>query len=62
MLVKRQERFVRMMSLYRVSEAQIQLLLGAQQDDLEARNVEIYGSADQYLSKPVKYQKRSLIK
>ncbi|MDM5298331.1 tyrosine-protein phosphatase [Bacillus pumilus] len=51
-LVKRQERFVRMMSLYRVSRAQIQPLLGVQQDYLEDvlhEMMDTYGSAERYL-------------
>ncbi|PCK21247.1 protein tyrosine phosphatase [Bacillus pumilus] len=52
MLVKRQERFVRMMSLYRVSKEQIQPLLGVQQDYLEdvlKEMIDTYGSAEGYL-------------
>lgn len=53
MLVKRQERFVRMMSLYRVSKKQIQPLLGVQQDYLEDvlnEMMDTYGSAERYLT------------
>ncbi|MEI4790651.1 tyrosine-protein phosphatase [Bacillus sp. FJAT-53060] len=52
MLVKRQERFIRMMSLYRVSKEQIQPLLGVQQDYLEdvlKEMMDTYGSAERYL-------------
>ncbi|MBD3858447.1 tyrosine-protein phosphatase [Bacillus sp. 28A-2] len=52
MLVRRQQRFIRMMSLYRVSKKQIQPLLGVQQDYLEDvlnEMMETYGSAEQYL-------------
>ncbi|MBG9912824.1 protein tyrosine phosphatase [Bacillus xiamenensis] len=52
MLVKRQRRFVRMMSLYRVSKEQIQPLLGVQKDYLEdvlKEMMETYGSAERYL-------------
>jgi protein-tyrosine phosphatase len=52
MLVRRQQRFVRMMSLYRVSKEQIQPLLGVQQDYLEDvlnEMMKTYGSAERYL-------------
>lgn len=52
MLVRRQERFVRLMSLYRVSKEQIQPLVGVQQDYLEDvlhEMLETYGSAERYL-------------
>jgi len=52
MLVRRQQRFVRLMSLYRVSKKQIQPLLGVQQDYLEDvlnEMMETYGSAQRYL-------------
>ncbi|KPN15018.1 protein tyrosine phosphatase [Bacillus australimaris] len=52
MLIRRQERFVRLMSLYRVSKKQIQPLLGVQQDYLEDvlnEMLETYGSAERYL-------------
>lgn len=52
MLVRRQQRYVRMMSLYRVSKQQIQPLLGVQQDYLEDvlnEMMETYGSAERYL-------------
>ncbi|XNN70854.1 tyrosine-protein phosphatase [Bacillus pumilus] len=52
MLVRRQQRFVRMMSLYRVSKQQIQPLLGVQQDYLEDvlnEMMETYGSVERYL-------------
>ncbi|MFJ5963190.1 tyrosine-protein phosphatase [Bacillus sp. NPDC093026] len=52
-----------MMSLYRVSKAQIQPLLGVQQDDLEdvlQEMIEIYGSADQYLIEACRVPKAQL--
>ncbi|WP_262378527.1 tyrosine-protein phosphatase [Bacillus pumilus] len=52
MLIRRQQRFVRMMSLYRVSKEQIQPLLGVQQDYLEDvlnEMMQTYGSVERYL-------------
>ncbi|WP_336513100.1 tyrosine-protein phosphatase [Bacillus altitudinis] len=65
MLVKRQERFVRMMSLYRVSKEQIQPLLGVQQDYLEDvlnEMMDTYGSAERYLLEACDVPKAQLLK
>ncbi|OJT61064.1 tyrosine-protein phosphatase [Bacillus altitudinis] len=65
MLVKRQERFVRMMSLYRVSKEQIQPLLGVQQDYLEDvlnEMMDTYGSAERYLVEACGVPKAQLLK
>ncbi|MFP7452842.1 tyrosine-protein phosphatase [Bacillus altitudinis] len=65
MLVKRQERFVRMMSLYRVSKEQIQPLLGVQQDYLEDvlnEMMDTYGSAERYLLEACDVPKDQLLK
>ncbi|MEH6923652.1 tyrosine-protein phosphatase [Bacillus altitudinis] len=65
MLVKRQERFVRMMSLYRVSKEQIQPLLGVQQDYLEDvlnEMMDTYGSAERYLLEACDIPKAQLLK
>ncbi|AMM89182.1 protein tyrosine phosphatase [Bacillus pumilus] len=65
MLVKRQERFVRMMSLYRVSKEQIQPLLGVQQDYLEdvlKEMMDTYGSAERYLLEACDVPKAQLLK
>ncbi|WP_412855643.1 tyrosine-protein phosphatase [Bacillus sp. 179-C3.3 HS] len=62
-LVKRQERFVRMMSLYRVSKAQVQPLLGVQQDYLEDvlnEMMETYGSVERYLIEACEVPKAQL--
>lgn len=64
-LVKRQERFVRMMSLYRVSKEQIQPLLGVQQDYLEDvlnEMMDTYGSAERYLLEACDVPKAQLLK
>ncbi|MBR0629540.1 MULTISPECIES: tyrosine-protein phosphatase [Bacillus] len=65
MLVKRQERFVRMMSLYRVSKEQIQPLLGVQQDYLEDvlnEMMDTYGNAERYLLEACDVPKAQLLK
>ncbi|WP_041507172.1 tyrosine-protein phosphatase [Bacillus altitudinis] len=65
MLVKRQERFVRMMSLYRVSKEQIQPLLGVQQDYLEDvlnEMMDTYGNAERYLVEACDVPKAQLLK
>ncbi|CVM07516.1 Protein tyrosine phosphatase [Streptococcus pneumoniae] len=65
MLVKRQERFVRMMSLYRVSKEQIQPLLGVQQDYLEDvlnEMMDTYGSAERYLLEACDVPQAQLLK
>ncbi|PYH25394.1 putative protein-tyrosine-phosphatase [Bacillus altitudinis] len=65
MLVKRQERFVRMMSLYRVSKEQIQPLLGVQQDYLEDvlnEMMDTYGNAERYLLEACGVPKAQLLK
>ncbi|WP_426578713.1 tyrosine-protein phosphatase [Bacillus altitudinis] len=65
MLVKRQERFVRMMSLYRVSKEQIQPLLGVQQDYLEDvlnEMMDTYGNAERYLVEVCDVPKAQLLK
>ncbi|MGY8610704.1 tyrosine-protein phosphatase [Bacillus altitudinis] len=65
MLVKRQERFVRMMSLYRVSKEQIQPLLGVQQDYLEDvlnEMMDTYGNAERYLVDACDVPKAQLLK
>ncbi|WP_326849362.1 tyrosine-protein phosphatase [Bacillus altitudinis] len=65
MLVKRQERFVRMMSLYRVSKEQIQSLLGVQQDYLEDvlnEMMDTYGNAERYLVEACDVPKAQLLK
>lgn len=65
MLMKRQERFVRMMSLYRVSKEQIQPLLGVQQDYLEDvlnEMLDTYGSAERYLLEACDVPKDQLLK
>nr|WP_235673265.1 tyrosine-protein phosphatase [Bacillus altitudinis] len=65
MLVKRQERFVRMMSLYRVSKEQIQPLLGVQQDYLEDvlnEMMDTYGSAERYLVEACAVPQAQLLK
>ncbi|MFP7238201.1 tyrosine-protein phosphatase [Bacillus altitudinis] len=64
-LVKRQERFVRMMSLYRVSKEQIQPLLGVQQDYLEDvlnEMMDTYGNAERYLLEACDVPKDQLLK
>ncbi|MFY0331410.1 tyrosine-protein phosphatase [Bacillus sp. YIM B13410] len=64
-LVKRQERFVRMMSLYRVSKEQIQPLLGVQQDYLEDvlnEMMDTYGNAERYLLEACDVPKAQLLK
>ncbi|CAM5344428.1 protein tyrosine phosphatase [Bacillus safensis FO-36b] [Bacillus safensis subsp. safensis] len=63
MLVRRQERFVRLMSLYRVSKEQIQPLVGVQQDYLEDvlhEMLETYGSAERYLIEACKVPEAQL--
>ncbi|UJM29460.1 tyrosine-protein phosphatase [Bacillus aerophilus] len=65
MLVKRQERFVRMMSLYRVSKEQIQPLLGVQQDYLEDvlnEMMDTYGNAERYLVEACAVPQAQLLK
>ncbi|MBR0580570.1 tyrosine-protein phosphatase [Bacillus altitudinis] len=65
MLVKRQERFVRMMSLYRVSKEQIRPLLGVQQDYLEDvlnEMMDTYGNAERYLVEACDVPKAQLLK
>ncbi|MGJ5635152.1 tyrosine-protein phosphatase [Bacillus altitudinis] len=65
MLVKRQERFVRMMSLYRVSKEQIQPLLGVQQNYLEDvlnEMMDTYGNAERYLVEACDVPKAQLLK
>ncbi|MGF0005500.1 tyrosine-protein phosphatase [Bacillus altitudinis] len=65
MLVKRQERFVRMMSLYRVSKEQIQPLLGVQQDYLEDvlnEMMDTYGNAERYLVEACDVPQAQLLK
>lgn len=65
MLVKRQERFVRMMSLYRVSKEQVQPLLGVQQDYLEDvlnEMMDTYGNAERYLLEACDVPKAQLLK
>lgn len=63
MLVRRQERFVRLMSLFRVSKEQIQPLVGVQQDYLEDvlhEMLETYGSAERYLIEACKVPESQL--
>ncbi|MEH7819958.1 MULTISPECIES: tyrosine-protein phosphatase [Bacillus] len=65
MLVKRQEQFIRMMSLYRVSKEQIQPLLGVQQDYLEDvlnEMMDTYGNAERYLVEACDVPKAQLLK